>query len=100
MRKHADGSSVRTVQGHSLQGGPAHSTPPLTCRKRRAGVAADGSGGAVVAALQGRTELPEGVGLRHGQGRVAGAGWRDGGNDVTLLGRSPPILTRLGRHVL
>ncbi|MPC35197.1 hypothetical protein E2C01_028616 [Portunus trituberculatus] len=68
--------------------------------KRRAGVAADGPGGAVMAALQGRTEFSQGIGLRHGQGRVAGAGWRDGGDDVTLLGRSPPILTRLGRHVL
>lgn len=77
-----------------------YSTLPLTCRKRRAGVAAYGPRGAMVAALNGRTQLSEGVGLRDGQGRGAGAGWWNGGDDVTLLGRSPPILTRLGRHVL
>lgn len=72
----------------------------LTCRKRRASVAAQGPRGAVVASVQGRTEFPEGVGLRDGHWRGAGAGWRDGGDDVTLLGGSPPILTRLRRHVL
>ena len=63
-------------------------------------MAAYGPRGAVVAGLKGRTKLPEGVRLRDGQGRVAGAGWWDGGDDITFLGRPPPILTRFGWYVL